>query len=213
MSETALEVKQEQPKYELTMWNDKTALEQAWKTAQFLAKSDLVPEQNYKGKPENCLIALDLANRAGLSPLMVMQNLYIVKNKPVWSGQMCIALINGCGRFTPLQFRWLGTKGQNDWGCVAYATRIADNAMCESSTITWQMALNEGWVNKDGSKWKTMPEQMFMYRAGAFFARTYCPDVMFGIYTREEIEDTHGYETDKKKTTVITINDAEVVTE
>jgi len=219
MSETALATQPDKPKYELTMWNDKDALEQAWKTSQFLAKSDLVPKDMYKGKPENCLIALDVANRTSMSPLMIMQNMYVVQGKPVWSGQMCIALINGCGRFTPISFRWQGERGQKDWGCVAVATRVADDVLCESTPITWQMATDEGWIGKNGSKWKTMPAQMMTYRAGAFFARVYCPDVLLGIYTRDEMEDVYGPATapaKAKKTITIETNevieaDAEVV--
>ena len=180
MSETALSPEHEQPKYELTMWNDKDALEQAWKTANFLSESDLVPQSLYKKKPGNCLIALDVANRTGMSPLMIMQNMYVVQGRPTWSGQMCIALINGCGRFSPLSFRWGGKTGQKDWSCVAVATRLSDGVLCESSPVTWQMALDEGWVNKNGSKWKTMPEQMFMYRSGAFFAAA-TPNAHFGV--------------------------------
>jgi hypothetical protein len=210
MSETALSPEHEQLKYELTMWNDKDALEQAWKTANFLSESDLVPQSLYKKKPGNCLIALDVANRTGMSPLMIMQNMYVVQGRPTWSGQMCIALINGCGRFSPLSFRWGGKTGQKDWSCVAVATRLSDGVLCESSPVTWQMALDEGWVNKNGSKWKTMPEQMFMYRSGAFFARVHCPDVLQGIYTREEMEDVYGQEKQERKKTVITLDDTQV---
>ena len=42
------------------------------------ASSQLVP-QIYQGKPMDCTIAVDMANRMGVSPLMVMQNLYVVK--------------------------------------------------------------------------------------------------------------------------------------
>ena len=55
-----------------TMWNDKTLLSEAYKAATFLSRSALVPD-TYQGKPDNCLIALDIANRTGLSPIMVMQ--------------------------------------------------------------------------------------------------------------------------------------------
>ena len=34
-----------------------------------------------------------------------------------------------------------------------------------------------------------MKQQMYMYRAAAFFARTFCPDVLNGVYTKEEIMD------------------------
>jgi hypothetical protein len=51
---------------------------------------------------------------------------------------------------------------------------------------------------------------MFQYRAGAFFARTFCPDVLLGIYTREEIEDVYGQEKHERKKTVITLDDTQV---
>jgi hypothetical protein len=56
------------------------------------------------------------------------------------------------------------------------------------------MAIDEGWVNKDGSKWKTMPDLMLRYRAAAFFARTECPEVLMGFHTADEIEDVKGVE-------------------
>jgi hypothetical protein len=191
----------------LTMWNDKATLDRSWRQAGMLARSALVPEK-YRGKQEDCLLALDIANRVNWPPLMVMQNLYVVKGNPSWSGQACIAIINGCGRFTPVAFRWQGERGEKQWGCTAVSTRLADGVVCESDTVTWQMALDEGWVEKSGSKWKTMPKQMMMYRAGAFFARVHCPDLLLGIAVQGEVEDVYGAE--QKPKTVISI-DAEVV--
>jgi hypothetical protein len=54
------------------------------------------------------------------------------------------------------------------------------------------MAKAEGWLDKNGSKWKTMPEQMLMYRAATFFCRVYCPEVLAGVQTVDEIIDV-GY--------------------
>ena len=51
------------------------------------------------------------------------------------------------------------------------------------------MAIQEGWYFKKGSKWQTMPQQMAMYRAAAFFGRVYAPEVTMGIYTKDEVED------------------------
>jgi hypothetical protein len=52
-----------------------------------------------------------------------------------------------------------------------------------------QMAKDEGWLTKNGSKWKTMPQLMLRYRAASFFSSLNCPELTMGIYTREEIED------------------------
>ena len=86
------------PAYAPTMWNDSKLLAQAYKAAQYLAGSDLVPEQTYKNKPQNCLIALDMANRMNIAPLLIMQNLYIIKGKPAWSGQFCISAVK-CDKY------------------------------------------------------------------------------------------------------------------
>lgn len=191
-----------QPK---TMWNDAALLNKAWKSAQFLSKTDFVPQQ-FK-KPENCLIALDIANRTGMSPLAVMQNLYVVQGKPSWSGQMCIALINGCGKFTQLDFIETGSVEDGTYGCIAFAERKDNHKTYYSDNITLQMAKDEGWLNKNGSKWKTMPVQMARYRAGAFFARTHCPELLIGLPLADEVADVYGTETKSTTITKITLED------
>jgi hypothetical protein len=172
-----------------SIWNDKGLMGNAYKAAKYLAASDLVPEATYRGKPANCLIALDMANRLGMSPLIIMQQLYIVKGKPSWSGQFCVAAINGCGKFSPLEYLWTEDNGG---GCACAATRLADNKVCQGATVTMQMAKDEGWMSKNDSKWATMPQQMMMYRAAAFFARTFCPEVLLGLQTADEVRDVYG---------------------
>jgi len=186
----------------LTMWNDTKLMNLAYRTAGMLAKSKIVPE-NYQNSPENCLIAIDLANRQNLSPMMVMQNLYVVKGKPAWSGSFCAAAINGCGKFTPLEYVFVSDGGG---GCFARATRFVNGTVCQSDVITMQMARDEGWSEKSGSKWKTMPRQMMMYRAASFFARAHCPEVLLGIQTAEEVQDVHGYEAETKATTTVVLD-------
>ena len=187
----------------VTMWNDTKMMAQAFKMARFLSTSAFVPDQ-YRNAPENCIVAIDLANRMGIAPLMVMQNLYVVKGKPSWSGSFCAAAINGSGRFTPLEFNFVGKQGEPSWGCYAAAVRVSNGVRCYSDTITIAMAIAEGWLNKPGSKWKTMPMQMMMYRAAAFFARAHCSDILLGLPTYEEVQDTKGY-TDENQTTVVTL--------
>lgn len=186
----------------VTMWNDVKIMNMSFRTARMLSGSALVPD-TYRNSPENCLVAIDLANRLGLSPLMVMQNLYVVKGKPSWSGSFCAAAINGSGRFTPLEYIFTGEPGTPSHGCYAKATRRSNGSVCVSDTVTMQMAQREGWLNKPGSKWQTMPVQMMMYRAAAFFARAHCSDVLLGIPTYEEVQDVRGYEDADTKTTIV----------
>jgi hypothetical protein len=188
-----------------SIWNDRSLMADAYRAAKYLAASDLVPEATYRNKPANCLIALDMANRLNIQPLIVMQNLYIVKGKPGWSGQFCIAAINGCGKFSPLEYIWSDGGG----GCTCRAVRLSDGKVCQGTTVTMQMASDEGWLSKSGSKWKSMPQQMMMYRAAAFFARTYCPEVLLGIQTADEIADVHGADQTEASVVTITLPDKE----
>jgi hypothetical protein len=150
------------------------------------SKSGLVP-QSYQDKPQDCFVAISMAQRMDLDPLFVMQNLYVVKGKPSWAGQACIALINGCGRFKDVHHVYTGEKGTESRGCRVVATRVSNGEVVEGPDVTLAMAKAEGWTSN--SKWRNMPELMLAYRSSAFFARVYCPEALMGIQMADEVED------------------------
>jgi hypothetical protein len=117
---------------------------------------------------------------------MVMQNLNIIQGRPSWSSQFIIAALNSCKRFSPLRFTMSGEG--DEYGCTAWATDSTGEKL-EGPKVSWKMAKEEGWATKGGSKWKTMPELMFRYRAAAFFGRLYAPDVLMGMGDVGEAED------------------------
>ncbi len=214
--------------------------ELAQRIAKMLAASTMVPEvyrdtlkikdgkdQNgnwlYRSEPNpnglaNCVIALNMANRMGADPLMIMQNLYIVEGRPAWSSQFVIGAINTSGKYSPLRFE-MEDRGEvevtyttKEWKwnerarkslpeekvhtvklrnitCKAWAIETATGERLESAEISMEMAVKEGWYQKNGSKWQTMPEQMLRYRAASFFGRIYAPEVLMGIRTQEEEQD------------------------
>jgi len=172
-----------------------------------LSKSTMVPKE-YQNNIPNVIIALEVAARVGASPLAVMQNLYVVHGKPSWSSTFVIGAINSSDRFEPLRFEVNG-KGM-DLRCVAWTLekgikspnkvitiqehKEAGITVYEGPEVTMQMAKLEGWIDKPGSKWKTMPELMIRYRSAAFFGRLYTPDIMLGMQTREEVIDVQAEE-------------------
>lgn len=156
--------------------------------AKLLTASDLVPQQ-FRGNLANCVIALNMANRIGADPLMVMQNLYVVHGNPSWSSKFLIATINTCGRFSSLRYEWKGRPGTDDYGCRAWALEKATGERLDGIWVDWKMVKAEGWSEKKGSKWKTMADQMFVYRAAAFWQRAYAPELGMGLQTAEELAD------------------------
>lgn len=162
------------------------------RVAKALYTSTLVPPQ-YQGAANlgNCLIALEMAQRIGASPLMVCQNLYVVHGRPAWSAKFLIASFNQCGRFTAIRYDWCGTREKDDWGCRAYATEKSTGEKIQGPLITIALAKKEGWHDKSGSKWKTIPELMLQYRAAAWMVNTHAPEISMGLNTADEISDVY----------------------
>lgn len=169
-----------------SVWENKDQFNQLLRAAQMLSQTSIIP-QSYQGKPQDCFVAIEMANRMGVSPMVVMQNMYVVKGKPSWAGQACTMLINSCGKFKDVKHVYTGEKGKPNRGCYVTATRISDGSQVDGVEVTMQMAQSEGWTSN--SKWRNMPELMLAYRASAFFARVYCPEAMMGVQTAEEVYD------------------------
>ena len=170
------------------VFSSTTAFDEAQRFAKALASSTLIPQQ-FQGQQgfANCLVALNIARRMHMDPLMVMQNLHIIHGRPSWSSQFIIGLINGCGRFSPLRYDITG-KGET-LACTAVATELSSGQELRGPEVTMAMAKKEGWASKPGSKWQNMPELMIRYRAAAFWGRLYIPDLLVGIQTQEEVLD------------------------
>lgn len=175
-------------------FTDRESFQKAFDIGKQVASSQLVP-QNYQGKPTDCVIAIDMANRMGVSPMFVMQNLYVVKGKPSWSGQACMSLIRGSGEFEKVRPVYIGEKGTDSWGCYIQARDKETGEIVKGPEVTISMAKAEKWYSKpdkygnETSKWQTMPELMLSYRAAAFFARVYIPNALMGVSIEGEAED------------------------
>lgn len=173
---------------ELSVFSDVQSFNTALRMSQCLASSTVVPKE-YQGNVGNCMIAIEMASRINTSPMMVMQNLYIVNGRPAWSSQWIIAMINSSRRYkTELQFEFGNAKEDGGLSCRAWAEDYSGHRVY-GPKITMTMANSEGWTSKSGSKWKTMPDVMIQYRAASFFGRMNCPDMIMGIYSSDEVLD------------------------
>ena len=163
--------------------------ELAQRQAKMLASSSLVPK-DFQGNVANCGIAINVAKRTRLDPLMVCQNLAIIHGRPSWSATALIGMINSCGRYTPLRFVF--DNEDEPTSCYAVATDKESGQELKGEKITLEMAKKEGWSTKVGSKWLTMPGQMLRYRAASFWSRAYASDLSLGFYTQDEVRDFAG---------------------
>lgn len=167
---------------------ESAAFEMLQRQSKMFASSSLVPK-DFQGNVANCAIGINIAKRLGADPFMVLQNIDIIHGRPSFRATFLIAMVNASGRFEPLQFEMGGDEGKPTRSCIAWTKSKADGAKLEGPKITLDMAKAEGWSTKAGSKWITMPELMLRYRAAAFFARLYAPDITLGMMTAEEARD------------------------
>ena len=185
--QTAVQQTNKVTDYSLGIFGTSDNFIMAMQMAKALSESTIVP-QTYQKNPSNCLIAIEQAQRMNISPLMVMQNLYPIQGKPSWSSKFLIASINASRKFDmELQYDETKDKDGKPYSCVAWTMK--NGRRIEGMEVNMQMAKDEGWLSKNGSKWKTMPQLMLRYRAASFFSSLNCPELTMGIYTKEEIED------------------------
>lgn len=187
---------------------DANQLNKVYRNAKILCESQLLPP-HFRGKVADTMILMDLCARMKISLFTLANHAYAVSGKIGISGQLAIALVNGCGRFTPLDFVFVGEPGTREYGCYAIATRLSNNVICKGTLITWGMAIDENWVRNP--KWKTMTDQMMVYRAASFFARKYCPDALLGLSTVDELRDVYGEAEQQKPKRKFTIESVEEI--
>jgi len=170
--------------------------EDAQRMAKALCASSIVPA-SYKNNIGDTMLALEMAQRIGATPIAVMQSLNIIHGRPSWSSSFIIGALNSCGRFKSLRFK-KGHSKETGNTCQAWTYCKETGDVLEGPTVTMTMAKAEGWISKSGSKWKTMPELMIMYRAAAFFGRLYAPDILMGMQTDDEMRDIAANEAKPK---------------
>ena len=157
----------------------------AMQMAKALSASTLVPRE-YQGNESNCLIAIDMSQRFGASPFEVMRNLDIIQGRPCWKASALIGMINASSRYDmELQFEEKNDSKGKPFSCRCWTTKHGRRV--DGPVIDMDMAIAEKWVDKNGSKWKTMPQVMLRYRAASFFSRMNCPEISMGLYTSDEV--------------------------
>ena len=202
----------------------------AQRVAMMLVESNMVPE-SFRGKQNlgSAVVAVDIAFRLKLSPVLVMQQIYFVHGKPGWSAQFMIAVMNMSADFGKLRYdrqvkgqksvpysytayeggqktRKTGVEKIDDVEVTAWAlegddklpvgvnslakAREAGLPILEGTPVSIEMSIRDGWYNRADSKWKTMPEHMLRFRAATFFARLNAPELLMGLPTVDELEDT-----------------------
>jgi len=154
--------------------------EQAMKFSHMLAESDLVPK-DFKGKPGNCLIAMQWGSELGLKPLQALSNIAVVNGRAALWGDAVIALV----RSSPL----CEYVQESDDGHTATCRAKRRGESEQVVTFSMDDAKQAGLAGKQGP-WTQYPKRMRQMRARAFALRDVFPDVLRGMPVAEEVMDT-----------------------
>lgn len=153
--------------------------DQALTFSNMLAESDLVPK-DFKGKPGNCLIAMQWGAELGLKPLQAIQNIAVINGRPALWGDAVIALV----RSSPVCEYVL----ESDDGHTATCRAKRKGEPEQIATFGMDDAKQAGLSGKQGP-WSQYPKRMRQLRARAFALRDVFADVLRGMPIAEELRD------------------------
>lgn len=182
---------------------DQTRAKGAIFLATEISNSSLIPE-HYQRRPENVLVAMYRAARIGVDVFAYMETTYSVGGRLGHEAKFVVSLINTSGKFeTPLLYKMSGEIVRENGLVSARSTRKCEawavlKGIKEriSQEVSIELAFREGWMTKNGpdktlksNKWQTMPDIMLQYRAAKFFGNMFCPELVMGLNTKDELED------------------------
>lgn len=153
--------------------------EQALTLADYLAGSDMVPKQ-YRGKPGDCLVAMQWGMEIGLKPLQALQSIAPINGKPNLYGDAGKALLLSHGCII-----------EEDDAEVVKANLRASCTITRPGrppvhrTFSQDDAKTAGLWGKEGP-WRAYPWRQMAWRAFWFAARDAAADLLRGMGGFEE---------------------------
>lgn len=160
-----------------------TNFEEAYRIAKVLAASDLVPK-DYKGKPENCLVAMQWGADIGMPGLQALQNIAVINGRPSIWGDAAKALALSHPSCEDIE-EYLEGEG-DDTVAVCIAKRKGKKPSEQRFSVA--DAKKAGLWGKQGP-WTNYPKRMLQMRARGFSLRDAFPDALRGLVLAEEAQD------------------------
>ena len=157
-----------------------TSVKEGMELAQWIAKSDLAPK-DYKDKPGNVLIAMQMGLEVGLSPMQAIQNIAVINGRPSIWGDSMLALCQNSPDFESIN----ENESTDDVGVCVVKRRGME---AQRREFTVEMAKKAGLWGKQGP-WQTAPARMLKLRARAFALRDTFADALRGLQSAEEQRD------------------------
>jgi hypothetical protein len=186
---------------EIRVVEDHSSLAHLFDTARFehmhriatgMAAASLIPEHLWKDKtgalsPEqvraNCFLVVNQAVRWNIDPFALAPESYVVGGKLAYQGKVIAAIINARAPIKErLKYTFTGAKGTDAFAITVSATFQGED---EPRTIT----LSVGEAKTSNDMWRKDPEQKLVYSGSIKWARRFCPDIVLGVVTEDDVID------------------------
>lgn len=170
---------------------DDSLFNKCHRLAQMMASGACTVPKHLQGNTGDCFAIVGQSLRWGMDPYAVAQKTHLVNGTLGYEAQLVIAVINNRAPITDrIKFDYFGdwskVKGKDDKstdiGVICRATFIGDDEPTELSLTMAQV----GHV-RNSPLWAADPRQQLAYLAAKRFSRLYCPDVILGVYTPDEL--------------------------
>lgn len=192
-------------------------LNQLMKFAEVMSQSRVTVPTHLAGKPADCMAVAMQAAQWGMNPFAVAQKTHVVSGTLGYEAQLVNAVITTMSPTKDrINYEWFGpweavigkfvektSKSGNkymapDWtlndekGC---GVRVWATMKGEDQPRVLELLLSQAQV-RNSTLWASDPKQQLAYLAVKRWSRLHCPDVIMGVYTPDELENTQHVERD-----------------
>ncbi|EMY3087622.1 RecT family recombinase [Raoultella ornithinolytica] len=179
--------------------------------AELMAQSRFTVPAHLAGKPADCMAVAMQAAQWGMNPFAVAQKTHVINGALGYEAQLVNAAITAMAPTKDrVHFEWFGPwenvigkfiEKTNDKGkkYLAAGWSAADEKGCgvkvwatlkgESEPRVLDLLLTQAQV-RNSTLWGSDPKQQLAYLGVKRWARLYCPDVILGVYTPDELQET-----------------------
>ncbi|HCO0299087.1 TPA: recombinase RecT [Escherichia coli] len=161
--------------------------------AELMSQSKATVPKHLEGKPADCLAVTMQAAQWGMNPFAVAQKTHVVNGTLGYEAQLVNAVVSSSSLLaTRLNYRWSG-----DWSNVNGKTDKSPNlTVTVSAVLKGEAEPRELTISmaqagvRNSPLWEQDPRQQLAYLCTKRWARLHAPDVLLGVYTPDELQET-----------------------
>ncbi len=172
------------------MFND-SKMDRMLKTAEIMASGKTTIPAHLRGSVGDCMAIVLQAAQWNMNPFSVAQKTHLVNGTLGYEAQLVNAvIITRAPIIGRPRFEWEGDwskwAGKGDKSATLAVTVSAQFVGDDQST-SLRVSMAQAGV-RNSPNWETDPKQQLAYLAIKRWARLYCPDVLLGVYSADELE-------------------------